>query len=87
MWIKPYKSVGPLKFNMSPKEVEGLIGPPSDSQKRLINVLTEFRFGKTAEEIKPSVRYQKLKVSSIAICDTIPNVEFNGFRIFDNKKK
>lgn len=88
MWIiKPYKSVGQLEFNMSPQHIEELIGAPSDIQRGIPHVFTEFRFGKTAEEIKPSVQYRSGKVTSFEFYDSIPNVELNGFRIFENKKR
>lgn len=98
--IVPYKSVGPIAFGMTPKEVEKHLGPAEDVQgnpipesasqelqDRYAGDFSEFRLGASPEEAKPTVLYRNGLVVSLELYDTNVETEIDGYRIFEHSKR
>ncbi len=97
--IVPYKSVGPLRFEMTPDEVAEQLGPPEEvsgampagaSQElhaKYADHTVEFRLGRSGGEAKPTVRYEAGKAVSFDLFDTLRTAEIDGFRLFEHSKR
>ena len=97
--IIPYESVGPIRFGMSPDEVEQILGKAEDVQGNPISgkaseklqnkysgYVTEFRIGDGPETIKPTVQYNNSRLVSVEIYDNIKNVGIDDYIIFAHSK-
>ncbi|MGU3493001.1 hypothetical protein ACLBXM_03065 [Xanthobacteraceae bacterium A53D] len=97
--IVPYKSVGPLRFDMTPDEVAEQLGPPEtvsaampagasqELQEKYADHTVEFRLGRSGYEAKPTVRYEAGKAASFDLFDTLKTAEIDGFKLFEHSKR
>lgn len=74
--IKPFESVGPIRFGMSPSEVEAAIGPPD--RKRKGEDGTEYRGDRA-----PIVNYDNGRVTEIECYYDLTGVNFDGISLFE----
>lgn len=76
--ITPFESMGPIRFGLSPAQVEQLVGVPSRTRKGLrAGSFAEFR------DNIPIVRYTDGGVSEIEAYYDLPGVTLQGIRLFE----
>lgn len=75
--IDPYAGVGPVKFGMSKKDVEKILGKPEDAYKDFLDRTVEVRGS-------ISIKYAKSKVNEVSFLDGV-DVFLNGINILKDK--